>query len=1027
MKKILYILCIWMFCISYGWGQITEAEYFVDSDPGAGNGTALTISSGNTINETFTIPSVGITEGLHVLHIRVKENGVWSLYYRQHFYVLEDATSNPTAKPIVAAEYFVDADPGTGNGTSLTISSGNTIDETFTIPSTGILPGLHVLHIRVQDQDGNWSLFYRQHFYVLEDASAKPNATPIVAAEYFIDADPGTGSGTSLSISSGNTIDETFTIPSTGILPGLHVLHIRVQDQDGNWSLFYRQHFYVLEDASLNPPTKPIVAAEYFIGEDPRGSTLDPGAGNGTAISITSGFDIDETLNIPIPIDMAEGDYTMHIRVQDEDGTWSLYYKGAFQVGGSDTDGDGVLDIDDNCVDDANADQADADNDTVGDVCDNCPDISNSDQADDDADGVGDLCDVCPDYDDTVDVDADDFADGCDCDDNDANINPNVTEIPDNGIDEDCDGFDAKTWYQDSDNDTFGNEVLSMEANTQPTGYVADNTDCDDSNAGINPNATEIADNGIDEDCDGADAKTWYQDSDNDTFGNDLVSMEANTQPTGYVSDNTDCDDTNSLINPDATEISGNGIDEDCDGSDNLVWYEDLDGDGYGNINVSQDSNSQPTGYVSDNTDCDDNEVNSYPGNTEVCDGIDNNCDGQIDEEVTSTFYADNDGDGFGDINTPLQACTAPTGYVIDSTDCDDTEANNFPGNTEVCDGIDNDCDGEIDEDLLTTFYLDADGDGFGDINISIQGCSAPSGYVADNTDCDDAEANNYPGNTEVCDGIDNDCDGEIDEDVTSTFYADTDGDGFGDANTTVQGCSAPIGYVADNTDCDDAEANNYPGNTEVCDGIDNDCDGEIDEGVESTFYADSDGDGYGNANETVQDCSAPNGYVSDNTDCDDADANTHPGANDIPNDGIDQDCQAGSLEIGDADNDGVLDNTDNCIDTPNPNQRDSDGDNIGDVCDEQEIVVPKGFSPNSDGINDTWVVENIQQFPNNNVKVYNRWGSKVFEATNYSNNWDGVSTKGGSGELPAGAYMYIIELNGAERPPVQGWIYINY
>ena len=89
--------------------------------------------------------------------------------------------------------------------------------------------------------------------------------------------------------------------------------------------------------------------------------------------------------------------------------------------------------------------------------------------------------------------------------------------------------------------------------------------------------------------------------------------------------------------------------------------------------------------------------------------------------------------------------------------------------------------------------------------------------------------------------------------------------------------------------------------------------------------------------------------------------------------------------------------------------------------------MIPKGFSPNSDGINDTWVVENIQQFPKNNVKVYNRWGSKVFEATNYSNNWDGVSTKGGSGELPAGAYMYIIELNEAGMTPVQGWIYINY
>lgn len=153
MKRKLYTFCICVLCISFGWGQITDAEYFIDSDPGVGSGTSLVITSGNTIDETFTIPSVGISEGLHVLHIRVKENGVWSLYYRQHFYVLEDATTKPTSKPIAAAEYFVDSDPGVGSGTSLPITSGNTIDETFTIPSTGILPGLHVLHIRVQDQD----------------------------------------------------------------------------------------------------------------------------------------------------------------------------------------------------------------------------------------------------------------------------------------------------------------------------------------------------------------------------------------------------------------------------------------------------------------------------------------------------------------------------------------------------------------------------------------------------------------------------------------------------------------------------------------------------------------------------------------------------------------------------------------------------------------------------------------------------------------------------------------------------------
>jgi gliding motility-associated-like protein len=100
----------------------------------------------------------------------------------------------------------------------------------------------------------------------------------------------------------------------------------------------------------------------------------------------------------------------------------------------------------------------------------------------------------------------------------------------------------------------------------------------------------------------------------------------------------------------------------------------------------------------------------------------------------------------------------------------------------------------------------------------------------------------------------------------------------------------------------------------------------------------------------------------------------------------------------------------------------------IGDECDVKDIVVPKGFSPNGDNINDTWVIENIEHFPNNKIIVFNRWGNKVLETNNYQNDWDGKSTKGGgSKRLPVGPYLYIIELNESGYAPVQGWIYINY
>jgi len=225
--------------------------------------------------------------------------------------------------------------------------------------------------------------------------------------------------------------------------------------------------------------------------------------------------------------------------------------------------------------------------------------------------------------------------DNTDCDDTNASINPNATEIPDNSVDEDCDGFDSTTWYQDADNDTFGNPNVSQVAINQPAGYVADNTDCDDTNANINPNATEIPNNSIDENCDGVDAIIWYQDADSDAFGNPNVSQESQSQPTGYVTDNTDCDDTNANINPNAVEIPNNSIDENCNGLDAQIWYEDADNDTFGNPDVSIVQETQPINYVTDNTDCDDTNTSINPNATEVVNNdIDENCDGIIETET---------------------------------------------------------------------------------------------------------------------------------------------------------------------------------------------------------------------------------------------------------------------------------------------------------------------------------------------------------------------------------------------------------
>jgi len=183
-------------------------------------------------------------------------------------------------------------------------------------------------------------------------------------------------------------------------------------------------------------------------------------------------------------------------------------------------------------------------------------------------------------------------------------------------------------------------------------------------------------------------------------------------------------------------------------------------------------SNDQDNdGYTACN-DCDDNNAAINPGAAEICDGIDNNCNGQIDEGFTlNTYYADNDNDGFGNPNSFIQRCSQPQGYVTNNSDCNDNNNAINPNATEVCDGIDNNCNGQVDEGLtLTTYYADADNDSYGNPNSSVQRCSQPQGYVTNNSDCNDNNANVNPAATEICgNGLDDNCNGQVDEGCNAT------------------------------------------------------------------------------------------------------------------------------------------------------------------------------------------------------------------------------------------------------------------
>ena len=162
--------------------------------------------------------------------------------------------------------------------------------------------------------------------------------------------------------------------------------------------------------------------------------------------------------------------------------------------------------------------------------------------------------------------------------------------------------------------------------------------------------------------------------------------------------------------------------------------------------------------------DCDDADASVYPAAVEACDGLDNNCDGAIDEEVTS-WYLDQDADGYGNSAVVEQACAAPDGYAGLLGDCNDQDDRISPDALEFCDGDDNDCDGVTDEDDAedaVVWFPDADEDGYGDDGLAITACSQPSDHLATGGDCDDTSELVNPGAGEVCnDNVDNDCDGE--------------------------------------------------------------------------------------------------------------------------------------------------------------------------------------------------------------------------------------------------------------------------
>ena len=557
--------------------------------------------------------------------------------------------------------------------------------------------------------------------------------------------------------------------------------------------------------------------------------------------------------------------------------------------------------------------------DTTGDGIDSNCDGAETCWADGDGDGFRtDVAITSADLDCFDRGEADAFALGGDCDDTSPLIRPGAPDTTADQVDSDCDGVEL--CFRDEDADGWlsaaAPTIPSSDADCTDPGEALGGTagDCGDTDPAVHPDATELVANGVDESCDGA--ETCWADLDRDGFRTDATVRSADldcTDPGEATTDvlNTDCDDADPTILPGGTDLTGDGVDGDCDGAE--TCWADADEDGFRGEGVvpSADADCFDAGEATDALppgDCDDALASTSPVAAELtADGVDNDCDG------AEQCFQDVDADGWLSLLAPtlisedLDCADPGEAAVGEPGDCDDAVVDVHPEAPELlANGVDEDCTGG------DACWPDADLDGFrgeGSVTSADLDCLDPgeATEAMPDGDCHDRDDATFPGATDtVGDGLDSDCDGaelcwvDLDDDgvraIAPALSDDVACDGLGEVSVLLPG-----------GDCDDLSATTFPGAAELPgDAIDGDCNGT------ELCFIDLDGDGWlprgapAVRSEDI-DCSSPGEASSADQlgDCADEDPAISPGVPDIPDNGIDEDCDGVDSCWFDSDEDG--------------------------------------------------------------------------------------------------------------------------